>query len=686
VAPSYTGYLHIIDELLEIEARNLESGLDDTGRDRWRELTKMLFGPPMSEKRRYFRVHAPRPAKVIHPKEDPNARVVTLSGGGLFLKTSLAPAVGTEMKVVVPFPLDDVVEMSFNTEVRWLARPTRGDDKGYGVGLEFRDLDNDQRGAILGLLREHLIKNLELTLEKYSFFFRLSPDLTLLVDHHNHIVEANEQARQLALEEGSIDDRDLFDLVSAETRPALLGAIATARRLSEAARCEIELPQKGRPSLPVEALVSAVRTNDLDLGILIAGRDMTERKQIEAQRRDLERRLYQADKLASLGQIAAGIAHDINNPLAWVQSNLVLLERYADPLVELVANAAERGETSKGVPVVDIAQNLEGAVKDSIEGVRRIASIISDLKMFSRVEVMQEAEIDVNEALETSLRMVRNQIEQRAHVVRDFGVIPRTLANFGKISQVFLNLITNASRSFETPGVAKNVVSLRTWVDQDAIKVSVGDNGRGIPPEVQSKIFEPFFTMGSSEEGTGLGLTIARDAVKALGGEITLKSEHGVGTEFIVSIPLKHLTSTKTDHGGQTRTPNAVRYRLLVVDDEEILLRSFKRQLGARWDVDTARSGPEALERIVRETYDAILCDVMIPGMSGTSLYMELTARYPGIENKIVFMTGGTFGAREKQVLSDLPNVVVEKPFDMRELETLLLKTADGAAKARLPI
>lgn len=688
MASSYAGYLHIVDELIDLEEQNITDGLSPVMRSRWKDLTRMLFGPPDSEKRRFFRINAARPAKVIAPIEDSDAEVISMSGGGLFLKTSVVPEVGSEMKVIVPFPPENVMELCFRAEVRWSSEDKEDTGQGSGVGLAFTGLDTDQRRAILTLLREHLLKNLEVTLEKYSFFFRLSPDLTLLVDHLNRIIECNEQARRLFHlgneEEDKLEDTDLFDLVSVETQPALLGAIATTRRLGEAARCEIDIPQEDRDSVPIEAMVSAVRTNDLDLGILIAGRDMTERKQIEAQRRDLERRLYQADKLASLGQIAAGIAHDINNPLAWVQSNLALLERYANPLTALVEEAMERDHDEPSLPLIN--KNLKGAIDDSAEGVRRIGSIIGDLKMFSRVEALQESDVDVNEALETSLRMVRNQIEQRAHVVRDYGDVPRTSANFGKISQIFLNLITNASRSFEHPDVTKNTVTLRTWVEEETIKVSVGDNGRGIPSDVQDRIFEPFFTMGASEEGTGLGLTIARDAVKSIGAEIALDSAVGRGTKFIVSIPLRTPSKEKERAPSDPGPADVVwRPRLLVVDDEEILLRTFKRQLSMRWDVDTARTGPDALEQIAENSYDAILCDVMIPGMSGTSIYMELTSRYPNIVRRIVFMTGGTFGQREKAVLENLPNVVVEKPFDMKTLEAMLLDIAQCSKSESIP-
>ena len=672
-------YLRVVQELLSLEEKATQAQLEDGDRKRYIELSKALFGISdiLAEKRKYFRVLASLSAEVTAPDHDPGARVRSLSCGGFFVETECVPKVGSQMDVKVSFPERHEISLPFRVLVRWTSGAGGSEDP-RGVGVSFVDLDERQRAAILSALRNHLLDNLERTLDRFEFFFEHSPDTSALITHETNIIALNEQARRMLAHDGAdLKGSNLAEMLPVESARTLADAVAQVRMHGDTVRFEIELPQpEGKPPIPIEVLLGSGRSEELDLGVLFVGRDVTERYAIEEQRRKMERRLYQSDKLASLGRIAAGIAHDINNPLAWVLSNLSLIDGYTDPLMSLVTTARESASESSEPAITvleEIDENLSDVIGESLQGVRRIRDIIRDLKMFSRVDVTDEIEVDVNEALETSLRIVRNQIEQRARVERDFGEIPSTYANFGKICQISLNLITNAIASFDAGEVEHNQITVRSRVVGDRIHVVVGDTGRGIPKELQKKIFEPFYTLMSDEGGTGLGLPITMDAIKVLNGELTIDSEVGRGTEFTVSLPIRERPAALAVADKKPSIPPQHRPRLLVVDDEVALLRAFQRSLKRRWDVSTATTVKQALEMFDAEPFEAILCDVMIPGTSGIAMVEELRKRQPGLEKRIIFMTGGAFVDREKSVLEKLPNVVAEKPFDIKDIESLLI-------------
>jgi PAS domain S-box-containing protein len=689
--PSEDALEKLAEELLALEDKNLQAVLDPSERKRWVELTETLFAVPseLTEKRRYFRIQSTQSAKVLGPLPDPSATILSVSGGGLFVQTPSIPPLGSDVEIEVTLPSPRQEAVQFRGRVRWVSGG--GDRAGAapsGFGVSFVSLGADQRSAILSMIKGHVMTNLRLGVEKYRFFLDHSPDVTILLDRHNVIVDCNEHARVLLGLDSTSEfcGLALLPILATSAAQAVLAVLDFTRAQGESGRCEADFPRlSGQGVVRMDLATSAVRSSDIDLGVLIVGRDMTDRMKIEEQRRDLERRLYQADKLACLGQIAAGVAHDINNPLAWVLSNLSLLEQYEPAISSVVGTAAKApdvpGGTCEGERLADIRDNVGDLIHESLDGVRRIRDIIRDLKTFSRVDVHQEEEVDINSALDVSVRIVRNQIQQRAHVVRDYAELSPTYVNYGKVSQVLLNLLTNAVKCFRTSEVDRNAITLRTREQGQAIVVSIIDNGPGIAAELRDKIFEPFFTHGF-DGGTGLGLPIARDAARALGGDVQVQSEVGAGTTFSVTIPMRPRPSKRPSSGPNRAT---VRHRpgLLVVDDEPVLLRAFERFLRRRFDVVTASTATEALEALGRSGFEAVLCDVMMPDSTGLALLERVRALLPGVEERFIFMTGGVFGEQERMLLDKLPNLIIEKPLDMASVEKLLLEfMAEQASKA----
>jgi len=282
---------------------------------------------------------------------------------------------------------------------------------------------------------------------------------------------------------------------------------------------------------------------------------------LETQHTDLENaynelkmvqsQVLQQEKMASIGQLAAGVAHEINNPMGFIISNLNTLKRYIEKISEYVTFQAaavgrcsekcgnfdilaEIAEKKKALKIDYITGDLDNLIRESLEGADRVKKIVQDLKNFSRVDESEFKTADVNAGLESTINIVWNELKYKATLVREYGDIPLTVCNPGQLNQVFMNLLMNAAQSIEKTGDIK----VKTWLENDHIKISITDTGSGIPEDKQKRIFEPFYTTKEIGKGTGLGLSIAYDIIKKHSGEITVHSIVGKGTTFTISIPV----------------------------------------------------------------------------------------------------------------------------------------------------
>jgi len=255
----------------------------------------------------------------------------------------------------------------------------------------------------------------------------------------------------------------------------------------------------------------------------------------------------QQEKMASIGQLAAGVAHEINNPMGFIGSNLGSLDKYVDKFTEFIkiqSDALEKTaspeeletlrQTRNKLKIDYITDDIKELVKESLDGADRVKKIVQDLKSFSRVDEAEYKPADINECIESTINIVRNEIKYKAKVVKEYGEIPMTKCFPQQINQVFMNLLVNAAHAIEKEGV----ITVRTWLDGESIFASVTDTGSGIPPETVNRIFEPFYTTKPVGKGTGLGLSITFDIIKKHNGEITVDSEVGKGTTFTIRIPV----------------------------------------------------------------------------------------------------------------------------------------------------
>jgi PAS domain S-box-containing protein len=377
--------------------------------------------------------------------------------------------------------------------------------------------------------------------------------------------------------------------------------------------------------------------------------------------RRLQEQLMVSDRMASVGILAAGVAHEINNPLAAVLTNLHMAVETVPMLKLEPSSDGDRTE-------------LEEELRDALEASERLRDIVRDLKIFSRTPETSMGPVDLQRILESSLRMAWNELKHRARVQREYRPIPLVNGDESRLGQVFLNLIVNAVQAMEEGRAESNVITIATGTDPAGrVEVVVRDTGCGMSPEVLGHLFTPFFTTKPVGVGTGLGLSICNRIVQALGGEITVESEMGKGSAFHVFLPASEATST-TRRTSRVRRPIAsLSARILAIDDEPIVGTALKRVMGKDNDVVTETSARKAIDRIRSgEHFDLILCDMMMPDMTGMDFYNELRSFAPERAAEIVFMTGGAFTPKARSFLESVSNERLEKPFDMITLKNLV--------------
>ena len=379
--------------------------------------------------------------------------------------------------------------------------------------------------------------------------------------------------------------------------------------------------------------------------------------EVRKERRKMQEQLLISDRMASVGLLAAGTAHEINNPLASVLANLDLALRHV----------AEMGQTQDdGARLIALKEELS----DARESSERIRHIVRDLKLFSRADDEQKAAVDVRRVLESSLRMAQNEIKHRARLVRDYTPVPAALGNESRLGQVFLNLIINAAQSLPEGHADENEIRVSTGLDGEGrVLVEISDTGSGMAPAVLKRLFTPFFTTKPVGVGTGLGLSICHRIVKSLGGDISVDSTPGVGTTFRVHLLVSQTAlvgGVKSAEPVQRTVPEASRRgRILVVDDEPMVSTALRRVLAEDHDVVELNRAADALARVeVGERFDLIVSDLMMPAMTGMDLHDALVKCAPDQAGKMIFLTGGAFTARARTFLDTVSNIRIEKPFD----------------------
>jgi signal transduction histidine kinase len=496
------------------------------------------------------------------------------------------------------------------------------------------------------------------------------------------IVEDNEQDATLLVRELRRGGYDLsFDRV--QTPDAMCAAL-------DKRTWDIVLSDYSMPRFSAPAALALVRERNLDLPFIIIsgtigedtaveslragahdfivkgslarllpaiGREMRE-ADLRTEKKRIQEQLLISERMASVGLLAASVAHEINNPLAILLSNLEFASEQMNGFM-----AGLPGDLP--LPLTERIDALAAPLRDAQEAAERVRLIVRDLKVFSRSEDVEiRGPVDIHSALESAIRMTSNEVRHRARLTRDYGDVASVNGNESRLGQVFLNLIVNAAQAIPEGDAANNEIKIVTRMDSSGrVAIEFHDTGAGIPAEVLPRIFDAFFTTKATAAGTGLGLAICHRIVAEHGGEMSVKSRTGSGTVFRIVLraenrqvaePAAALPEIRATRAG----------RVLVVDDEQMLCNAIERILGAHHDVTTVNSARDALSRLAAgERYDLILCDLMMPEMTGMDLYDELQHSMADQAAKFIFMSGGAFTDNARAFLARACNEVIDKPF-----------------------
>jgi PAS domain S-box-containing protein len=441
--------------------------------------------------------------------------------------------------------------------------------------------------------------------------------------------------------------RSVFDLYAQDAM-----VVARARRVLSGETTST-VSRQGR--IWLESTLTPIRSAAGDVeGAIGVSIDVTER--VNAQER-----LVRSERLASMGTLSATIAHEINNPLTYILGSLELV---AGGLTGPLSSAPD-------------AQKLAGHVESAREGADRVRRIVGGLQAFARKDDDRPEPTDVPSAIEHAIAMTANAIRHRARLVRLLAPVPPVLASDLRLGQVVVNLLMNAAQAIPEGAPDANEIRIRTSYDAEKGEVVLAfeDTGCGMEPGVQSRLFEPFFTTKALGEGSGLGLSICHGIVERFGGRIDVESAVGKGSTFRVR--LKATTATPA-HAHRERPVSVVasparRGRLLIVDDDERVGQTLAFLLRDDHDVEVSVDSRAIARRLVSgERFDVILCDLMMPGMTGMELHATVARHVPEQAERFVFVTGGAFTPAAAAFVGRGSHIVLEKPYDLRALNAAL--------------
>ena len=373
-------------------------------------------------------------------------------------------------------------------------------------------------------------------------------------------------------------------------------------------------------------------------------REIAERQQVEEQVRQQQEALAQREKLAAMGSLLAGVAHELNNPLAVVMMRAdVLHEELQDgPLAEQVHAIAQAAE--------------------------RCVRIVNNFLTLARQHSAERRTVQLNTVIGEALQLLTymlqvDDIAVELHLAPD---LPMLWADPHQLHQVVLNLVTNAHQALrEVPGLRRLTLTTRPNPTGPSVSLEVADTGPGIPPAIQARLFEPFFTTKPIGIGTGLGLPLCQGIIEGHEGTISLQSQPGHGTVFRIELPVQAVAASgpQVPTAGTPPSGRELTAAILVVDDEPGVVRALAyllRRTGH--EVDTAANGRFALEKLQSRTYDLILCDLRMPECDGPTLYHELQHRHPQFCQRLIFLTGDTLAPEAQAFLEEVGTPRLTKP------------------------
>lgn len=505
-------------------------------------------------------------------------------------------------------------------------------------------------------------------LRRHAAIIGCSSDAIISIALDGLVVTWNPAAERLfGYSEAEMLGRHISLLAPPELRGETLAIIARARDGHHVKNLETVRRHKSGAAVEISMSIAPI----LDASGAMCGgsailRDITERHQ-------LERQVALSERMASVGMLAAGVAHEINNPLSYVLGNLELALEHVP---------------AEGASANDAMRAFAPLLSEARDGAIRIARIVRGLRAFTRSDEEQRELLALPAILDAALSLAHNELRHRADVRKQYGDAPLVSGDEGRLVQVFVNLLVNAAHALPETPIAPNEISIviATAPDGRAV-VQVQDNGAGISEADQLRIFDAFYTTKPIGRGTGLGLSICHGIVAAHQGEISVESVLGKGSTFRVVLPAaaSHQKPTGCSApASSAAVSSARRGKVLVVDDEPLVAKMLGQLLAKEHDVTVCHAASQALAHLEKGgRFDVILCDLMMPEMTGVELYAEFTKRAPEQASRMVFTTGGAFTASSRAFLDAIPNRRIDKPCDAPTLQALVRDLVKQGQDAR---
>ncbi len=420
-------------------------------------------------------------------------------------------------------------------------------------------------------------------------------------------------------------------------------------------------------------------------GALLIAQDVTDLVIADEAKASLTAQLHAADKMRSLGQMTAGISHEINNPLAALLPSLELLRERFGQLTQLVGVSVGHPGMS-GERLHPALQEIPELLTDALAAGRQIQSVVGEMRFFAHPGTSKGELSSVVTLLEEAVALVSREVRFKARVDLDVDYSPSLIVDRSLLTQAVLNILINASQAIDLKSSRDEWIAIKSYRSDGGVAIEVSNSGPPIPEEIVDKLFDPFFTTKEPGAGVGLGLSIAYETVARHGGYIEVSNCHP--TTFKVWLPLdtgKVLHSMQPPPRSEQQPPpvsRKVRVRVLLVDDERLVRNSFRRVLDRAYDVSLASGGRQALEMIRDNDYDIILCDLLMPEVTGMDLYEKISKIKPDALPRFVFLTGGTACTEAREFLQQVKNARAFKPLENHELLRLVERAVERLGPA----
>lgn len=504
--------------------------------------------------------------------------------------------------------------------------------------------------------------------QDFSTLLHSSRDLIAVHDADGFITYINEPGIK-SLGYNTSDEligRSVLDIVHPDDQESVLQRISqiTANKSAVPALRQ-RLRHKDGHSISTEIFGTSL-VFDKQPSVLVIARDLS--AQVE-----FETRMMQMDRMVAIGTLAAGVAHEINNPLTFVVGNLELIEDDLKQLESLRTSSADEKQAA-------IFSELAQLVSEASDGSERIRRTVQDLSALAHDHQASDPEVvKLADVVKAAIRLSSTQTKHRAKLNTEIATGLYFRGHASKITQVVINLLVNAAQSIPLGHVSENHIDLRAFTKEQMLCLQIQDTGTGIAPEVLNTIFDPFVTTKQVGEGTGLGLAISRQIVTDHGGHIEVESQPDEGSCFSIFLPLAQAPGSaqkeqKTaSFEKDPEKSSADKLKVLIIDDEDSVRQTLSRMLKNHAQVDSAASVAEALTMLKHNAnYDLLICDLIMPQQTGMDMYQHLLDKWPQLIARLVFISGGTFSDEARDFIEKTKSPMLAKPFKKKSLLALL--------------